>query len=107
MDEFKLIRTSGTARAAEFNTPHGRVSTPIFMPVGTQATVKALSPDEIKNTGASIILGNAYHLSLQPGVDLIKDFGGLHAFMKWDNPILTDSMLPRRLHHAGSNQVLR
>ena len=91
MDEFKLIRTSGTARAAEFNTPHGRVSTPIFMPVGTQATVKSLSPDEIKNTGASIILGNAYHLSLQPGVDLIKDFGGLHAFMKWDNPILTDS----------------
>ena len=91
MDKFKLVTTSGTARAAEFNTQHGRVSTPVFMPVGTQATVKALSPEEIKNTGASIILGNAYHLSLQPGVKLIHDFGGLHSFMNWDKPILTDS----------------
>ena len=66
MDKFKLVATSGTARAAEFNTQHGRVSTPVFMPVGTQATVKALSPEEIKNTGASIILGNAYHLSYNP-----------------------------------------
>lgn len=91
MDEFKLVATSGSARAAEFNTLHGTVSTPVFMPVGTQATVKALSPGEIKNTGASIILGNAYHLYLQPGVDLLKKFGGLHQFMGWDQPILTDS----------------
>tara|TARA_A100001037_G_scaffold302803_1_gene335270 strand:- start:148 stop:1296 length:1149 start_codon:yes stop_codon:yes gene_type:complete len=91
MNEFKLVATSGTARAAEFNTLHGRVSTPVFMPVGTQATVKALSPEEVKATGASIILGNAYHLSLQPGVSLISQFGGLHTFMNWDKPILTDS----------------
>jgi queuine tRNA-ribosyltransferase/7-cyano-7-deazaguanine tRNA-ribosyltransferase len=72
-------------------TAHGDIETPVFMPVGTQATVKALSPDDLKALGAQIILGNTYHLYLRPGADLIEAFGGLHAFMRWDGPIMTDS----------------
>jgi queuine tRNA-ribosyltransferase len=79
------------ARAGRVVTPHGPVETPIFMPVGTRATVKALSPDEVRGAGAQIILGNTYHLYLQPGHELIARFGGLHKFMSWDGPILTDS----------------
>src|SRR5205085_8751804 len=69
----------------------GTIQTPIFMPVGTQATVKSVSPEELRNAGAMIILANTYHLMLRPGSQLIQDFGGLHSFMHWDGPILTDS----------------
>ena len=79
------------ARLGKITTPHGEIETPIFMPVGTQATVKTLSPEELINMNAQIILSNTYHLWLQPGDDLVKEAGGLHHFMKWDKPILTDS----------------
>jgi len=91
MIDFKLIAKSGAARAGFFDTLHGRVETPVFMPVGTQATVKAMSPEELKAAGAQIILGNTYHLYLRPGCDIIGRFAGLHRFMNWDRPILTDS----------------
>jgi len=79
------------ARAGTINTPHGSIRTPIFMPVGTQATVKSVSPEELREAGAQIILANTYHLMLRPGSALIQEFGGLHRFMHWDGPILTDS----------------
>ncbi|HYK85157.1 MAG TPA: tRNA guanosine(34) transglycosylase Tgt [Ktedonobacteraceae bacterium] len=79
------------ARAGTIQTPHGVIRTPIFMPVGTQATVKSVSPEELRDAGAQIILANTYHLMLRPGSELIADFGGLHSFMHWDGPILTDS----------------
>ncbi len=79
------------ARAGRLHTPHGVFDTPIFMPVGTQATVKAMSPEELKEMGAGIILSNTYHLYLRPGHDLIAEAGGLHQFMQWDRGILTDS----------------
>ena len=79
------------ARAGTIHTPHGTIQTPIFMPVGTQATVKSVSPEELREAGAMIILANTYHLMLRPGSQLIQDFGGLHSFMHWDGPILTDS----------------
>jgi queuine tRNA-ribosyltransferase len=79
------------ARAATITTPHGVIRTPVFMPVGTQATVKTLTTDEVAAMGAQIILGNTYHLFLRPGSDLIAEFGGLHRFMNWRKPILTDS----------------
>jgi queuine tRNA-ribosyltransferase len=79
------------ARAARFKTPHGEIQTPIFMPVGTQATVKNVSPEELKALGAQVILSNTYHLFLRPGADIVSEMGGLHSFMNWDRPILTDS----------------
>lgn len=79
------------ARAGTIQTPHGSIPTPIFMPVGTQATVKSVSPEELHAAGAAIILSNTYHLMLRPGSTLIHEFGGLHSFMHWDGPILTDS----------------
>jgi queuine tRNA-ribosyltransferase len=79
------------ARAGTVSTPHGPIATPIFMPVGTQATVKSLTPEELREVGAAIILANTYHLMLRPGSALIQEFGGLHHFMHWDGPILTDS----------------
>lgn len=90
---FKLIHKdkSCKARIGKLVTDHGEVTTPIFMPVGTQGTVKALSNDEVKGCGAEIILGNAYHLYLRPGLEIIGKAGGLHKFMGWDRPILTDS----------------
>jgi queuine tRNA-ribosyltransferase len=90
---FQLAATSagGAARAGIFETPHGRVETPCFMPVGTQATVKALDPDDLHHAGTQMILANAYHLHLRPGDDVVAALGGLHAFMGWDGPILTDS----------------
>ena len=83
--------TRSSARAGLIRTPHGDIPTPAFMPVGTQATVKTLSPDELKELDTSVILANTYHLYLRPGDDLIARMGGLHAFMGWDGPILTDS----------------
>jgi queuine tRNA-ribosyltransferase len=88
---FTIDATHGSARAGRFDTPHGSVSTPAFMPVGTQATVKSLDPSELRAAGASMILANAYHLHLRPGDALVRQLGGLHAFMAWDGPILTDS----------------
>lgn len=79
------------ARAGTITTPHGTIHTPIFMPVGTQATVKSVSPEELREAGVQILLGNTYHLMLRPGSELIASFGGLHSFMRWDGPILTDS----------------
>ena len=79
------------ARAGIIHTPHGSFPTPIFMPVGTQATVKGVSPEELKEMGAGIILSNTYHLFLRPGSQLVKEAGGLHKFMNWDGAILTDS----------------
>ena len=88
---FKVTENDGLARAGILETPHGVVETPIFMPVGTQATVKALTPRQLDDIGVQILLSNTYHLYLRPGPDLIKEFGGLHEFMQWEKPILTDS----------------
>ena len=90
---FKLIHKdkSSKARLGVIKTAHGEINTPVFMPVGTQGTVKAISNDELKGVGAEIILGNAYHLYLRPGLDIIRKAGGLHKFMGWSGPILTDS----------------
>src|SRR5690349_9837548 len=88
---FSLNSTSGSARAGVFVTPHGEVETPAFMPVGTLATVKALDPDDLTAMGATMILSNAYHLHLRPGDELVAEMGGLHRFMRWDGPMLTDS----------------
>jgi len=89
--KFDLVANAGAARAGVFVTPHGPVETPAFMPVGTLATVKALDPDDLVQMGASMILANAYHLHLRPGDDVVREMGGLHRFMRWDRPILTDS----------------
>ncbi|HZS93362.1 MAG TPA: tRNA guanosine(34) transglycosylase Tgt [Chloroflexota bacterium] len=90
--DFRLLQGgSDGPRRGELHTAHGAVETPVFMPVGTQATVKTLSPDELRAAGARIILGNTYHLYLRPGSDLIDDLGGMHRFMAWDRSILTDS----------------
>lgn len=89
--EFTLEATTGAARAARFATPHGVVHAPAFMAVGTLATVKALDPDDLRAMGAQMILANAYHLHLRPGDDVVRELGGLHEFMRWDGPLLTDS----------------
>jgi queuine tRNA-ribosyltransferase len=88
---FDVRAADGRARAGVFTTPHGEVATPAFMPVGTLATVKSLDPVDLVNMGATMILSNAYHLHLRPGDELVKEMGGLHKFMRWDGPILTDS----------------
>lgn len=90
---YELLKTDKHtgARRGRLHTPHGVIETPIFMPVGTLATVKTLSPEELKDNGAQIILSNTYHLWLRPGHDIVKEAGGLHKFMNWDRPILTDS----------------
>ena len=88
---FDIHSTAGAARAGVFVTPHGPVETPAFMAVGTLATVKALDPDDLRAVGAQMILSNAYHLHLRPGDELVRQLGGLHGFMQWDGPILTDS----------------
>jgi queuine tRNA-ribosyltransferase len=90
---FQLLKqdTATAARRGRLQTRHGVVETPIFMPVGTQGTVKAVTPRHLREIGAQIILGNTYHLNIRPGSELIADLGGLHGFMGWDGPILTDS----------------
>src|SRR5919108_1801282 len=88
---FDVLATDGAARRARLTTAHGVVETPVFMPVGTQATVKALSSADIERLGARIILGNTYHLALRPGAERIAALGGLHRFMSWPHAILTDS----------------
>jgi len=90
-EHFRLLNTSGNARAGEIYTSQGTVPTPAFMPVGSQATVKTLTPDEVKQLGFGMVLANTYHLYLRPGIDIVEKLGGLHAFMAWDGAILTDS----------------
>jgi len=88
---FELLEECGEARRGVLTTRHGAIQTPIFMPVGTQATVKGLTPAQVEEVGAQIILGNTYHLNLRPGPELVRRMGGLHRFMNWKRPILTDS----------------
>jgi queuine tRNA-ribosyltransferase len=90
-NDFHLIKTCGVARAGELVTAHGTVPTPLFMPVGSQGTVKTLTPEEVKDIGYGMALANTYHLYLRPGVEVVKKLGGLHKFMAWDGAILTDS----------------
>jgi queuine tRNA-ribosyltransferase len=109
MFEFHLDATAGSARAGRFLTPHGAIPTPAFMPVGTAGTVKTLSMEEVAGVGASMVLANTYHLYLRPGHELVRELGGLHAFMRWDGPLLTDSggfqvfslASTRRIHEDG------
>ncbi len=91
MSFFTLTASDGDARAAVLHTPNGDVSTPAFMPVATQGSVKALAPADLRGIGATIVLANTYHLYLRPGVDIVEDLGGLHGFMQWDGATLTDS----------------
>ena len=91
MFDFNITARDNRARTGTFSTPHGELVTPVFAPVGTQATVKTLTPAQLKDLGASLVLSNTYHLYLRPGDDLISEFGGLHRFMKWPKPLLTDS----------------
>jgi queuine tRNA-ribosyltransferase len=88
---FELIAEDGDARAGILRTPHGEIRTPIFMPVGTQATVKAVTPAQLEEIRVQILLSNTYHLYLRPGADTVAAMGGLHRFMQWPKPILTDS----------------
>ncbi len=89
--KFDLQATDGRARKGVISLPRGAVRTPAFMPVGTYGTVKAMSPEEVRHSGADILLGNTFHLMLRPGTAVIEKHGGLHGFMQWDRPILTDS----------------
>ena len=91
MFSFDIIAIDGNARAGRIITPHGSIETPSFVPVGTQATVKAMSAEDLRNVKCQVIIANTYHLHLQPGEDLIEKLGGLHAFMNWDGPLMTDS----------------
>src|SRR4051812_40751500 len=91
MFELLVQDSASKARRGRLTTPHGVIETPVFMPVGTQGTVKAVSPRELQELNAQIILGNTYHLFVRPGLEVIKNFGGLHKFMSWDGPVLTDS----------------
>ncbi len=89
--DFTILAEDGAGRLGRFNTPHGTLETPVFAPVGTQATVKAMRPRDLRELGATLVLANTYHLYLRPGDELMRDLGGLHRFMGWDGPILTDS----------------
>ena len=91
MNDFTLLATDGTARRGRLRLHHGEVETPAFMPVGTYGTVKAMTPEELEAMDAHIVLGNTFHLMLRPGLDVIAAHGGLHRFMHWERPILTDS----------------
>src|SRR6478672_10941517 len=88
---FRVVAIEGAARCGELITPHGKVETPAFMPVGTQATVKGMTPEALRAAGADIVLANTYHLMLRPGAERIATLGGLHKFMTWPRAILTDS----------------
>src|ERR1041385_239385 len=91
MFEFTLDATSGAARTGTLTLPHGTVETPVFMPVGTQGTVRALSPNDLRSVGATLVLANTYHLHVRPGEQVVEKLGALHRFMAWDRPLLTDS----------------
>jgi queuine tRNA-ribosyltransferase len=89
--KFDVLTEDGLARRGRINTAHGLIETPAFMPVGTAGTVKAMKPEDVRASGADIILGNTYHLMLRPGAERVSSLGGLHSFMRWPGPILTDS----------------
>src|ERR671930_1305048 len=91
MGAFTITAVDGEARAGIVHTAHGDVPTPAFMPVGTKASVKTVDPDELRALGTTILLGNTYHLHFRPGEEVIAELGGLHRFMAWEGPILTDS----------------
>src|ERR671922_157058 len=91
MFEFNITAKNSRARTGVFTTPHGNLLTPVFAPVGTQATVKTLTPEHLKDIDATLVLSNTYHLYLRPGDELVRDMGGLHKFMQWPRPMLTDS----------------
>ncbi|NDD04322.1 MAG: tRNA guanosine(34) transglycosylase Tgt, partial [Proteobacteria bacterium] len=91
MSHFTILKTAGHARLAQLQLSHGLVETPVFMPVGTYGVVKTQTPDELQKLGTQILLGNTYHLYLRPGLELLEHFGGLHSFMNWSGPLLTDS----------------
>jgi queuine tRNA-ribosyltransferase len=105
MFDFTLHATDGAARTGTFTTPHGNVETPAFMPVGTNGSVKGVSPEEIEATGTSMILANTYHLYLRPGHELVRELGGVHEFMRWDGPILTDSGGYQVFSLSASNEI--
>ena len=105
MFDFALSAVDGSARAGSFSTPHGDVETPSFMPVGTGGTVKGLVTEELEALGARVVLANTYHLYLRPGHELVRDLGGLHDFMRWDGPILTDSGGFQVFSLAGIRQI--
>ena len=102
---FNLLAKQGRARAGVFHTPHGKIHTPVFAPVGTQATVKSLTPSHLQELQASLILANTYHLYLRPGQEVVAELGGLHDFMQWPRPILTDSGGFQVFSLAGINQI--
>src|SRR6188474_3666088 len=91
MFDFQITSRNNRARTGIFTTPHGNLLTPVFAPVGTQATVKTLTPEHLKDINATLVLSNTYHLYLRPGDELVRDMGGLHKFMQWQRPMLTDS----------------
>lgn len=105
MFDFTLHATDGAARTGTFTTPHGNVETPAFMPVGTNGSVKGVSPEEIEAIGTSMILANTYHLYLRPGHELVRELGGVHEFMRWDGPILTDSGGYQVFSLSASNEI--
>ena len=103
--KFNLKKTVNKARLGEVETAHGAIQTPAFMPVGTRATVKGIKLKDVSKAGADIILGNTYHLMLRPGEDLIAKMGGLHKFMNWNKPILTDSGGFQVMSLSGLNKI--
>jgi queuine tRNA-ribosyltransferase len=105
MFEFTIDHEDGAARAGVLRLPHGNVETPVFMPVGTQATVKTLSHEDLRAIGAQIMLSNTYHLYLRPGHEVIEQLGGLHGFMSWERPVLTDSGGDQVFSLAASNRI--
>ena len=102
---YQLIGTDGAARRGRVTTAHGAYDTPAFMPVGTAATVKAMAPEDVAATGAQIILSNTYHLMLRPGAERVAALGGLHKFMNWPGPILTDSGGYQVMSLAGLSKI--
>ncbi|HQM55431.1 MAG TPA: tRNA guanosine(34) transglycosylase Tgt [Anaerolineaceae bacterium] len=102
---YTLLKEQGSARAGIFFTPHGPIETPVFAPVGTQATVKAVTPAQLEQTGATLVLANTYHLYLRPGAELVAAHGGLHSFMQWQKPLLTDSGGFQVFSLSGSRKV--
>ena len=105
MFEFRIEATSGPARAGTLTLPHGTVDTPVFMPVGTQGSVRALSPNDLRATGATLVLANTYHLHVRPGEQVVEKLGALHRFMGWDRPLLTDSGGFQVFSLAGSRRL--
>jgi queuine tRNA-ribosyltransferase len=103
--EFTIAATSGPARTGTVTLPHGTVETPVFMPVGTQGTVRALSPNDLRAAGATLVLANTYHLHVRPGEQVVEKLGALHRFMGWDRPLLTDSGGFQVFSLAGSRRV--